>query len=177
MTTENELHELGDFLNPILGLPIAGKVYQIPAMSAQNSLIVETAMNAARSEDGSMDPMKVQLATEDDAPTFMARILGPAYQEMLDGGVSAPALKHVTSIVTLWNWGGFDAAQEYYRSGGKALPARKAPADHKPKTGTRTRTGAANTTRKPASQSGTSTRKATGSKAPAAGKSSPTGTP
>ena len=172
MASKPELKQLGDFLAPVLVLPVGDKTYNIPAMTAQNSLIVEQAFAAASSEDGSLDPMKIKLGTEDDGPAFMTRVLGSAYQEMMDGGASLPALQHAMRIVTLWTWSGLEAAQDYYRSGGKVLPGqKKTPQDRKPKTATPTRTAAANTTQPQASRSGTSTRKATTNKPPAEPKS------
>lgn len=173
MATKPELKELGDFLNPVLGIPVGGKVYNIPAMSAHNAaLIAQTTSAAIASGDGEVDVTKLQVKTEDDAETYMERILGPAYKELVDGGASLQAIQHVVTIVSLWTWSGFDAAQAYFTSGGKVLPAKKkAPADHKPKTATRTRTAAGTTTRKQGSATTTSTRKATASKAPAETKS------
>lgn len=167
MTTKPELKELGDFLNPVLGIPVDGKAYRVQAMSAQNALLVETVMGKAM-EAGTVDPNELALETDDDAETFFQRILGDTYQELLDGGISRPALQHIIAIVIAWTFSGFDLAQEYFTSGGKVRPK---PTDHKPKTGTQTRTGAGTTTRNRGSATTTSTRKATTGKAPTVEKS------
>jgi hypothetical protein len=170
MATKPALKELGDFMKPVLAIPVGDKVYRVPAMSAQNSAHVLETTSAAMA-DGNVDPSKLQIETEDDVDSYMQRILGPVYREMMDSDEPMAAIQHAVRIVSLWTYSGFDAAEAYFASGGKVLPGQKVPQDRKPKTATRIRTAAAPTTRKPASRNGTSTPKATTSKPPAETKS------
>lgn len=177
MAAKTDLTELGDYLNPVLGIPIGGKTYRVQAISAQNAIIIEKSMNdaAAQIKDGAK-PDEIELASDEAEEDYIVRVLGDTYQELLDGGAPIIAIKHVMAIVLAWNFGSFEKAVEYHEAGGKVRPAVKAPADHKPKTATQTSTGADTTTRKQASRTGTSTQKAT-AKADPGKTSSTTGTP
>lgn len=147
MPTKPELKELGDFLKPYLAVPVGDRTYKVPAISAKNALILQESMAAAAKDvAGGVNPDEVQLASDDDTDTYLTRVLGPVYQEMLDADESFVAIKHVVAITLAWAFGDLEKAQEYYRAGGKVRAAR--PRDRQPKTATPTRTGAATTTRK-----------------------------
>ena len=177
MTTKTDLTELGDYLSPVLGIPIGGKTYRVQAITAQNAIIIEKSMNAAAVDlQNGADPNSIELASDDTEDEYLTRVLGDTYQELLDGGASMIAIKHVVSIVLAWNFNSFEKAVEYHAAQGKVRPARKVPADRKPPTATQTSTGAATTTRKRNSATTTSTRQ-TEAKADPGKTSSTTGTP
>ena len=143
------LEQLGDYLKPFLSVPVGDKTYKVPAISAKNALILQESMAAAAQDvaDG-VNPNDVQLASDDDTDTYLTRVLGPVYQEMLDNDEPYVAIQHVTALTLAWSFGNFEKALEYHKAGGKVRPARPAPKDRQPKTATRTRTAAATTTRK-----------------------------
>lgn len=166
-----ELTQLDHFLSPALLIPIKGTVYRVEALSAEAGLKLQKSMAKAIEEiQTGKQPDDVELASDDDEEDYSRSVLGDTYQQMLDGGVPAVAFKHVVAMVTLWTFSGFDAAQEYFRAGGKVQAPNRAA---RRRTATQTRTAAAST--KTASRTGTSTQKAT-AKAAAGPKSSATGT-
>lgn len=147
MPTKPELKELGDFLKPYLAVPVGDKTYKIPPISAKNALVLQESMSAAAKDVAAgVNPNDVELASDEEAATYLTRVLGTVYQEMLDADEPFIAIQHVAAITMAWCFSGLEKAQEYYRAGGKVQAAR--PQDRKPKTATRTRTGAATTTRK-----------------------------
>lgn len=141
MTAKTDLTELGDYLNPVLGIPIGGKTYRVQAITAQNAIILEKSMNEAAADvKNGANPNDIELASDETQDEYMTRVLGDTYQELLDGGAPMIAIKHVVALVLTWTFADFDKAVEYHKAGGKVRPARKQPADRKPRTVTRTNT-------------------------------------
>lgn len=144
-----DLEQLGDFLKPILSVPVGDRTYRVPAISAKNALILQESMaTAAKDVSAGKDPHDIELATDDDEDAYLTRVLGPVYRDMLDNDEPWVAIQHVVALTLAWSFGNLEKAQEYYNAGGKVQPARPAPKDRQPKTATRTRTAAATTTRK-----------------------------
>lgn len=174
MTETPQLEELGAFLDPILRIPYHDQNFDVPAVSAHDGLIlnrlIAEGVNAATGAD--VDPTSIELVADKDEPGFYAMVLGPAYGQLMEAGATYQAIKNIGIVAMLWHTQGFDAAKEFWVSGGKAPAPNRA----QRRTATRTRTGAASTTRTPGSASTTSTRKGTG-KAANGRKSSAIGTP
>ncbi|WP_422389940.1 DUF7426 family protein [Arthrobacter sp. N1] len=167
-----QLKELGDFLNPILVVPVGGKTYQFKAMSAENGLFVQTlSENAQKAIDAGEPLTKLALESEGDSDSYMRRVLGDTYDELMADGVSAIVIKRLLSVVMAWTFQGFESAERFVAQGGKAPALNR----EQRRTATRTRTAAASTTRTAASRTTTSTRKGTAKVAPGK-KSSSTGT-
>ncbi len=147
MATKPSLAELGDYLNPMLMIPIGGKTYRVKPITAKNAIIIEKSMNeAALDVKNGANPNDIELASDDDQDEYIIRVLGDTYQELIDGGAPMVAVKHVVALVLTWTFADFDKAVEYHKAGGKVRPARRVPADRKPKTETQTSTGAEPTT-------------------------------
>jgi len=167
-----ELKELDSFLNPTLLVPAMGKEYRIAAVDAATGLRLQkmmvTGMKTYAGQD--LTEKDLELVSDEDEEDFYRTVLGPVYDELLADKVPYQGLKQIASLVMIWTTQSFDAAQQYFLAGGKAPePNREAR-----RTATRTRTAAATTTQKPASQSSTSTRKPAARATPGS-KSSPTG--
>lgn len=163
--------DLGDWADLAgLKLPIGGKVYVLPPVSAELGPRLQTLVSAgvdvARGKqfDDSGREVLDDLAERD----LYREVLGSAYDEMVDNGVPWLVLKHaaLTSIfdVTVDR----DTAERYWESLGKR--AGRQPADRK----TTGRKGTASRT-KPASTAGTTTSRKPAAKATPGRRSSSTG--
>ncbi|EPH40334.1 hypothetical protein ABT390_13505 [Streptomyces aurantiacus] len=142
---------LDELLDETLILPIGGRRYTIPAPSADTGLRVQTIVQAAAvaASGGQVDEEALGDAAEGD---LYRDLLGDAYDEMLDNGVTWPALKHAARTAIAWVVQDKAAAERVWSSGGD--PSRLAPNRQQ------RRSGGANTTKSAASSSGTSGRPA-----------------
>lgn len=165
--------DLAEVLDDTLRIPVSGKEYVIHGVTAETGLwfqaIVEVGKVQADAirkaeEAGEAAPQEV------DVPADIERVLeaahgrdlqrealGDTLDELIADGVSQVRINHLAQTVVLWTVAGRPQAEEYFNSGGKAVPPNRAAR----RTATRTRTGAANTTRKPASRTTTNTPKGT----------------
>ncbi|MFE7316406.1 hypothetical protein ACFU7T_25440 [Streptomyces sp. NPDC057555] len=147
---------LGELLNGALELPVGEpgqeRIYRIPAPSAETGVRVQRLVTAATraANGGDVDADLVADAEEHD---LYADVLGTAYDELL-ADVSWPVLKHAAVTAMVWIAQDRDAAETYWNAAGD--PSRLAPN----RAARRNRSGGANSTRNPASTSGTSTRTA-----------------
>jgi hypothetical protein len=164
-----DLKQLGSFLDPILAVPYRDKTYQIPAVDAETGLRLQklVAAGVRTALDGEIDPATIELVNDADEQGFYETILGPVYAELVADGASSPAVKYIGQTALMWHAQDFEMAETFWRAEGK-VPAQNR---EQRRTATRTSTAAASTTRKPGSQSGTSTRKATPAR-PTRGKTS-----
>lgn len=147
--------DLDAFLDDTLALPVAGKVYTIRPVSGAFGLRLERMMaegEAAAHGEADEDAIREAFDGMDDE-VFNRELLGDVYRELLDDGVPYRTLKIVSSTAMIWNLSGEDAAVEFWNAGGKAPEPNR----RQRRAGT-TRTGAASTTKRPASGTGTSTR-------------------
>ncbi len=89
-----------------------------------------------------------------DDLTLAQRTLGAAYQAMMADGVSHPHIQYCGATAYAWIVGGEEAAERYWKSGGRPEAWGPVPNRADRRAG-RTSTGAAGGTRTPASTSGT----------------------
>lgn len=142
------LDDLRSFLDqPTLTLPVGGKKYTVQPCKADVWLRLQEI--ARRAED---DP-----TAERTPDTELFRLaLGDELFGKLLPLVTGPELRHIGTTAYLWQLGNQELAARFWAGGGKASTSESA-------TPTRTRrtthTGAANTTRRRASGTGTSTPK------------------
>ncbi|WP_411141392.1 hypothetical protein [Streptomyces sp. x-80] len=144
---------LDELLDESLHLPIADTVYTVPAPSAKVGLRTQKLINAAAvaADGGAVDEQVLGDAAEQD---LYHDVLGSAHDEMVADGVTWPALKHAAITAMVWIAQDKAAAETFWNAGGG--PSRLAPN----RQARRSRPGGANTTKRAASTSGTSTRKA-----------------
>lgn len=168
MSTTDDLQPVTAFLDEdeCLVLPWKGKEYRIEPVSARTGLRIEKIMSAAekaaRDKDAKVDDQLLSDAEELDMYTD---VLGDVYEEMLEDGISFRRLKLAATAAMMWTVYDEDIAIEFWEAGGKA----PAPNRQQRRAAT-TRTGGASTTKRPASGTGTSTRrKPSGSARKAAG--------
>lgn len=160
MTT---LEQLGTFLEPILAVPFRGKTYKVPAVDAQTGLRLQKLISSGIRDalENKVNPETIELVSDAEEKGFYETILGPVYDELLADGASFAALKFIGQTALLWHAQDFTMAEDFWRAEGK-VPAPNRAAR---RTATRTSTGVASTTRKRASVNGTTTPKATRSRA------------
>lgn len=120
-----------------LKLPIGGKVYSLPPVSAELGPRLQVLMSAGltlgRGGDLGDDDKQV---LDDMAEQEMYRdLLGPAYDEMTADGVPWPALKHAAMTVLVDATVDRDTAERYWANLGKPPAAKRAakkPSDRLP---------------------------------------------
>ncbi|MEU3321567.1 hypothetical protein [Streptomyces sp. NPDC006785] len=144
---------LDELLDERLELPIGGKIYTVPAPSAEIGLRTQALINAAAvaADGGRADEQVLGDAAERD---LYREVLGPAHDELVGDGVKWPALKHAAITSMVWIAQDKTAAERYWNAAGD--PSRLAPN----RAARRNRSGAASSTSSRGSTSGTSTRPA-----------------
>ncbi|MFJ7902372.1 hypothetical protein ACIQ6V_18080 [Streptomyces sp. NPDC096198] len=143
---------LDELLVESLPLPIGGRIYTVPAPSAEVGLRTQALINAAAvaADGGKADEQVLGDAAERD---LYRDVLGTAHDEMVADGVPWPALKHAALTSMVWIAQDKTAAEKFWNAAGD--PNRLAP-----NRAARRQSGAANSTRSRGSMSGTSTRPA-----------------
>lgn len=144
---------LGELLDESLELPIAGRLYTVPAPSAETGLRTQAIVHAAAvaADGGRVDDQVLGDAAERD---LYAELLGPAHEQMVADAVPWPALKHAAITAMVWVAQDKAAAERYWNAAGD--PSRLAPN----RAARRSPSGAASSTKSRGSTSGTSTRPA-----------------
>lgn len=147
--------DLSEILDPTLRLPIRGKTYVIPPVSAAVGLRLQ-ALRAVITRQKLTGSERESLRLGDNEELDLVRdCLGTAYGEMVADDVPWEHVKHAGMTAYIRWTTGEAAAETFWRSPlGEALGA---PSSGRPKT-PRT-TGAASTTKAPASGSGTRSRR------------------
>lgn len=142
---------LDELLDETLQLPVGGRVYTVPAPSAEVGLRTQAIVHAAAvaADGGRADEQILADAAERD---LYADVLGSAHAEMVADGVPWPALKHAAITAMVWISQDKSAAERFWNAGGD--PSRLAPN----RAARRSPSGAASSTRSRGSTSGTSTR-------------------
>lgn len=133
-------------------LPIGGTVYEVAPISADLGLrfqdLMDVAARAKKAKDADAEFAPDEADTEvlnDAAEKDLYReALGPAHDQMVSGGVAFAELKLASLYVIFHAVYGDTFADAYWASGGKAPAPNRAAR----RTATRTRTGAASTTKK-----------------------------
>lgn len=166
--------DLSEFYDPDLHLPYKGKTYVVPAADLDTGLYLQTIFNlGVKANSGAISDESAAQFDDDEEVDFMERCLG---RELLDelraDKVPTPVASLMAQTLMVDTVADRTTAEQFWASGGKAPASNR----DRRRTATRTRTGAANTTRKPASRNGTSTRKVTANEASAGRKSSKSGT-
>lgn len=138
------LDDLRAFLDqPVLTLPVGGKKYTVRPCKADAWLKLQEIANRTDKDE-----------TESTPDMVLFRLaLGDQLFEQLLPEVTGPELRHIGTTAYLWQLGSQELAARYWAGGGKASKPTATPQ----RTRRTTRTGAATTTRKRGSGSGTST--------------------
>ncbi|MFJ7208233.1 hypothetical protein ACIQWR_32490 [Streptomyces sp. NPDC098789] len=145
--------DLGELLAESIELPVAGRLYTVPAPTAEIGLRTQALIHAAAvaADGGRADEQVLGDAAERN---LYRDVLGPTHDEMIADGVTWPTLKHCAITAMVWIAQDKTAAERYWTAAGD--PSRLAPN----RAARRSPSGAANSTRSRGSTSGTSTRPA-----------------
>lgn len=134
-------------------LPINGKTYHVPAVTAgvglQFNSFISVAFRAHQEQqknpDFVPDEEDMQVLTDQQERDIYREVLRDGlWEAMVDDGLTFEQLKIAAMYALLYSTQGEDVADKYWASGGKAQPSNRAAR----RTATRTRTGAGATTRK-----------------------------
>lgn len=174
-----DLKPLNQVFDPRLKLPgDNGKTYYIPEPDAELGLYCTAAFAAGVTVSqggeltGEMPPLQLD---DDDELALYRRILGPVHHELEADGYGFSTQRFFGQVAFFWIAAGEAVAEAFWNAGGDPKASgpratRRATARKAQPTGSTRSTAGASTTRKAASTSGTTPRKAP-SKAPAASRS------
>jgi len=114
-----------------LKLPIGGKVYSVPPVSAELGpriqVVVSASVDVARGNQVNDGDQKV--LGDLDEQTLYRDVLGATYEEIVADKVPWPAIKHAAITVMIDSATDRATAERFWQSLGKPAPARKKPAD------------------------------------------------
>lgn len=171
--------DLAEYFDDRLHLPIGGVTYDIPSPDHELGLWVTELVSTATSVQQGLTPdpdrtlPKLRFEGEEyddesDEAKLYQRLLGPAYGQMREDGVSWPKIKFVVEVVMVWIAAGEAAAEAHWNRGGdpKAIaealqPAPASRAERRRATGS-TPTGTASTTGTRGSTRATTSRSTSG---------------
>lgn len=163
---------LDELFDPGLTFTLRGMQYRIDPPTAEVGLWCERIAQIAGGVKGAKTDAEMQAAVarieklpqlDDDDLSLPQRVLGRAYDELVANEVDHAWVKLISMAAFIWIVGDEDAARRYLQSGGR--PESEAP-NRQARRASRS-TGGATKTRKPASTSGTRSRKTTTSPTPA----------
>ena len=127
--------DIAQFVANSFDLPYGGKTYTIPAPSAQDGLWLQAILDGAESfvltrAVGAAN-RKVIVGDEEERTAYQLA-MGPAYQQMVDDGVTWPVLKHAGMTAWIYWCRSSSAAERYWAQ----LPdgSGNAPAPETPQT-------------------------------------------
>lgn len=152
------LEEAAAWLDGDLELPIAGKKYRVPEPSVELGMRLEILLNTEKDQRGKSERYQKVLSDVEERDLYQ-EILGPVYGQMAGDGVSYPLVKH--AAITAWYHFVIspEVAERYWNDAVTRGKAAAPPRSRSTPRGTSRTTAAANTTRKPASGSGTRSRR------------------
>lgn len=157
------LNDLRDSLNESLKLPINGVIYEVQPITADvglrfiDTLNVTAKLQDAKNEGKEPSADDIEILTDAAEHDMYRDALADSWEVMTEDGLTFAELKTAALFVIMHGVYGEEIAERFWNSGGKELGRNRA----ERRTATRTRTVAATTTKKPASRTGTTTRKAT----------------
>lgn len=123
--------DLDEFFDDTLRLPIQGKTYVIESPDAKTGLFVQGLMSlaadarAGRKVDA--DDLQALHLDDDEEKDLHRRLLGTAFDEMLDDGVKWHRIRHAGQTAIFWVVRGKETAEEFWNGGG--TPKAPTPTD------------------------------------------------
>lgn len=122
--------DLTEFFDGSLRLPIAGKEYVIPPISADDGIWVTALITTASkvAAGGKVDEADAKRLTLDDGDEreLYERVLGTAFEEMRVDGVNWPSISHAGQTAMVFFAQGEDAAEKVWHSLGEAEAPNRA---------------------------------------------------
>ncbi len=111
--------DLREFFDGSLRLPIDGKTYVIPPISAEDGLWAQALLDVAVKADGGAEASEddVAVLNDDDERNLYERMLGPVYDEMKADKIDWPSIARAGTTAYLFFTVGEEAAQSFWQSG------------------------------------------------------------
>nr|WP_282795204.1 hypothetical protein [Streptomyces sp. CC224B] len=159
MATFEALDELFD---DSLTLPIKGKTYRIPSPSGEDGLRVQRITTTAARLIAGGEALDAEQLDDAEERDLLEMCLGPVYEQLLADGVDWAWIRHAGLTAMFWIIADVEQAQAYWRAAGD--PSRRAPNRETRRAtakATKGGSGAAKSTPRRGSTSGTSVRPAT----------------
>lgn len=165
-----QMRDFEDFEQVLTGggleLPVRGTVYVVEPCSAENGIYLTRLFGDMERASRGIS-ITTEGFTDEQESELMRRILGAAYDDMLEDGVPWPAVRHAMAAAWVYQVHGTESARAVWNSGGdpKALASARAEREREKENRQqrraraaqeRTSTGAASATPPPDSTSGTS---------------------
>lgn len=115
------LTDLNELLEPWLDLPIGGKPYRVPAVDAATGLwcqrIAEIRDSIRAGEPVSEEDAASLRLDDDQEKSFVQRMLGDAYQPMLDDALPWVQVAFAARVAFIWTVEGRVAAEAMWERG------------------------------------------------------------
>lgn len=115
--------DLRDFFDGSLELPVGGKLYKVPPISAEDGLWAQALMDLAVRAATGGDPGDAAALDDDDERNLYQRMLGSAYDEMITDGLDWPSLQRCGTTAYLHFTAGEAAALKFWEEGPGEAPA------------------------------------------------------
>lgn len=132
----SQFADLTEILDPFLPLPIAGKIYRVPAVDAATGLRAQATVQLAAKVKAGDEISAVDIATlqldDEEEVDFTESMLGSTYGEMIADGVNWPYIRHAAATAFAWTVMDRDSAAKVWAEGGGSPEGRRpAPQDRK----------------------------------------------
>lgn len=148
-----KLKDLSQIIKPGHDLPINGKTYHVPAVTAEVGLAFNSFVSVAfraqqakqKDQDFIPDDDDMQILNDQQEHDMVRDVLTDGlWEEMVEDGLTFEHMRIASMYALIHATQGEEVADRFWTSGGKA----QAPNRSARRTATRTRTAAASTTRK-----------------------------
>jgi hypothetical protein len=119
--------DLAAFISPGFDLPIRGRTYRVPAPNGRDGLYLQALMDGSESLvlTRAVGAANKTVLTDEQERTVYQLALGPAFQEMVDGGVEWPIIKHAGMTAWLRWTRGDEASERFWASLGGSGKAQE----------------------------------------------------
>ncbi|MET7933495.1 hypothetical protein [Streptomyces sp. NPDC005322] len=152
---------LDELFDDTLTLPFGDTEYVIPSPPAEDGLRVQRITSLAARLQAGGEAINTELLDDDEERDLLELCLGPVLGEMLSDGISWSRARHAGLTAMFWIVSGPEIAEKYWKTGGD--PSLMAPPNRETRRAKKSGSGAASTTKRRGSTSGTSGRKGSGS--------------
>lgn len=127
--------DLQELVEPWLDLPIRGKTYRVESVDAKTGIWCQRIVTVAGAAQAGIDLTDAEVASlhldDDEEQDFNRRLLGAAYDEMLEDKVPWDFVKLAARVVFTWTVRDREAAEELWARGGRPEAPRPTPQDRK----------------------------------------------
>lgn len=151
---------LDELLDESIELPVPSKkhpqrkLYKIASPSARDGIMIERITNVAVQLANGGEDINMELLDDDEERDLYRTLLGSAYDEMVDDGVTWAWMRHASLTALMWVSSGLSVAEQFWGAAGD--PEKMAPNREARRSQQRGGSAAVTSTRGRASTNGTS---------------------